>query len=237
MNSPLEKALLDTMPRPLFSIMEILMSKVESSVLSNRASIPSICSFSNSPFGFRSERRMGKYSVTWWGKVGNCWVLFQEDADICQETNFQAQLILWPREQMNRNLWYWVIVTLWLEEAACASLPALEAGLGASLTPPLPTANLRCGVGLTIWHTCKLYSLSCHLSESHLLLVALFLLARMVFFGVSDICFSFCRGLHKPGSFTLQQSSCSKQWQPLCFEVFDDVGWGRRLVLKYFPTW
>ena len=64
MNSPLEKALLDTMPRPLFSIMEILMSKVESSVLSNRASIPSICSFSNSPFGFRSERRMGKYSVT-----------------------------------------------------------------------------------------------------------------------------------------------------------------------------
>ena len=65
MNSPLAKALLDLIPLPLFSIMEILMSRVESSVLNSRASIPSICSFNSSPFGFLSDRRIGKYSVTW----------------------------------------------------------------------------------------------------------------------------------------------------------------------------
>ena len=78
-------------------------------------------------------------------------------------------------------------------------MPAFEAGLGASVTPPLPTASLMddddkgddggsdSAAGVVV----------------HLLLVALFLLLRIVFFGVSDICFSFCRGLHKPGSFTL----------------------------------
>ena len=65
MNSPLEKALFDLIPLPLFSIIEILMSSVESSVLNNLASIPSISSFNSSPFGFRSDRRIGKYSVTW----------------------------------------------------------------------------------------------------------------------------------------------------------------------------
>ena len=64
MNSPLTKALFDLIPLPLFSIMEILMSSVESSVLNNLASIPSICSFNSSPFGFLSDRRIGKYSVT-----------------------------------------------------------------------------------------------------------------------------------------------------------------------------
>ena len=74
MNSPLANALLDLIPLPLFSIMEILMSRVESSVLNSRASIPSICSFNNSPLGFLSDRRIGKYSVTWVREVRLfCW--------------------------------------------------------------------------------------------------------------------------------------------------------------------
>ena len=147
-----------------------------------------------------------------------------------------VNIVAWgPREQMNGNLWYWVISHLVARRGSLCEF----ASLGGRTWRLANTTAAHGQPEMWCWFDNLTYmqDVFAVLSESHLLLVALFLLARMVFFGVSDICFSFCRGLHKPGSFTLQQSSWGKQWRSPCFKVFDDVGWGRRLVLKYFPTW